>query len=227
MSTKLKALSLGLLALLAMAAFGGVNTSAAIKGHFESEADHTVIVGTENGKKPHDLEFKEEGSAGAGITCTHAHYDGDIFAKTVTSVTVEPEYTKCGTTSDGIWGNVTVTTNGCAFVLYSHGANKHGTVDIECPAGKTIEIHHPNCTITVPAQPATLGTLTGGLTYDTAVAVDGKHILTPTVTIQSITSHYHAGVCVFLGTPQAFEMNGSLTVEGFNTSGSRVNITHT
>ena len=229
MSIKLKALSLGFLAVMAMAGFAAVNASAVVKGHFTHDAadGHATIIGTEVGKKPHDLEFREEGSEAAGITCTHAHYHGDVFQNTVETVTVTPTYTKCGTTSDATWGNVSVHTNGCGFDLYSHGTNTHGTVTVECPAGKAIVITHPNCTITVPPQHPSATHLTGGLTYTTDVGPTGKHTITADVTVKKITGQFHGGICIFLGTSHSFEMNGALTVEGFDTAGNPVNLTHT
>ena len=229
MSIKLKALGLGLVAAMAMAAFAAVNASALSgTGHFTHDAptNHATIVGTENGA-PHDLVFKREGTGDPGITCTHAAYHGLAPAKTVTSVTVTPTYTNCATEDEpvGAWGNVTVTMNGCAFNLFSRTAG-HGTVEVHCPVGKAIEIHHPNCTITVPAQKPSETTMTGGIIYDTTTE-GGKHTLTPTVTVKKITGHFHGGICIFLGTSHKFEMNGALTVEGKDTAGNRVNITHT
>ncbi|HEX8689016.1 MAG TPA: hypothetical protein VF729_02110 [Solirubrobacterales bacterium] len=219
MSTKFKALSLGLLALLATAGFAVVNASATVSGHFEHDAatNHATIVGQET-VSPHDLVFTDEVS-GSAFTCEHATYHGTAPAKTVTSVTVTPTYKTCKTVG-GAHGAVTVHVNGCGFTLESHGANTHGTVHVECPAGKAIEITHPNCTITVPAQ--TLN----GMTY-TQKTENGKHTLTVDVTVKQITGHYHGGICIFLGTVRKFSMTGALTVEAQNTAGERVNVTHT
>jgi len=225
MSTKLKALSLGLLVFLATAGFEAVNASAAVSGHFTHDAttNHATILGTANGS-PHDLVFREEGSEAAGTTCTHADLHGQAPAKAVTSVTVTPAFTGCATTSSSTWGE-TVHTNGCAFIL-SSSSTTHGTVTIECPTNQAIEITHPNCTLKVPAQHPSPTRLTGGIVYDTTVE-GGKHTLTPTVTVKKITVHFEGGICVFLGTSHNFEMNGALTVAGFDTAGERVNITHT
>ena len=230
MSIKLKALSLGLMALLATAGFAVVNASATVSGHFthDNVTNNATIIGTENGT--HDLEFREEGSSpeDPGITCTHAHYHGEVTAKTVQTVTVKPTYTQCQTTKAATH-NVTVHTNGCGFTLHSRTPPGDATVEVECPTGKSIVITHPNCEITVPAQKPSATHLTGGLFYHTTQEGNPlKHTLTATVTVKKITGQFHGGLCVFLGTSHLFEMNGSLTVEGKDpVSGNRVNITHT
>ena len=225
MSIKLKALSLGLLAVLAMAAFAAINASATVRGHFTHDAatDHATILGTENGA-PHDLLFNEEGS-NVQIVCTHTDYHGTAPAKTVTSLTVTPAYTNCGTVGEATWGGVKIHTNGCAFILSSR-STEHGTVEIECPAGKAIEITQSNCTTTIPAQKPSVTVLTGGVVYHTTTE-GSKHTLTPTVTVKKITGHFHAGLCIFVGTNHTFELTGALTVAGQDTAGEQINITHT
>lgn len=221
MNTKLKALGLGLLAVLAMSAFAVVNASATVSGHFVSDTTHTIVKGTESGT--HFLNFK--GESGEPIGCTHASYEGTITGETVTTVTVSPVYKECSTGRKAPH-EIAVTMNGCDYTFHSAGTNKHGTVSVDCPVGKAIEIHHPNCTMTVPAQTPTATTLTGGATYTTTVE-EGKHALTVDITVGNIEVQYHGGICIFTGTTHKFTMEGSVTVWGTDTAGNRVNITHT
>ena len=218
MSTKLKILGLGLLAVLATGAFAVMNATAETGGHFTSEVHHTTIVGAEQVGTKHKLEFTVDGNA---ITCTNASYHGTISATTVESVTVAPNWDNCYTTPEST--EFGVDENGCTFTFTigrEGQAAKHHTAHLVCPAGKNIEITHPNCNITVPPQTVS------GVVYKT-VEEAGKHAITMEVTAGGVTSYYHEKVCVFLGTNHTGEMHGSVTVWGEDTLGNRVSITAT
>jgi hypothetical protein len=217
MSLKLKILGIGVLAVVATSAFAVMNASATVTGHFTHEGPLTTatIVGNETGvHSAHYLQFQgteQTGTnSGAAIVCTSATYHGVAAAKTVTELTVTPSYTGCATTTGSTWGEVSVTMNGCNYIFYSNSAasthtpTAHATVTVNCPAGKAIEIHHPNCTITVPHQSLK------GVTYTTTV--ENKHSLTVNVTISHIAAEYHGGFCIFLGTNHIFDMNGAVKV---------------
>lgn len=223
MSIKLKALGLGLLAAMAMGSFAVVNASATVSGHFTSDIEHTILVGTENLHTSHFLEFENEGGS-TPIVCTEASYSGTIGPKTVQSVQVFPTYSKCETKGAGNPGSVVVHMNGCSYTFGSNSTG-HGTATVDCPVGQTIVITHPNCTIRIPGQAPSATRLTGGLTYTTTL--ETKHALTVDVTVSKITGHYEGGICIFLGTSQNFRMNGSVTVRGTDTAGVPVNITQT
>ena len=225
MNTKLRALGLGLLAVTAMTAFGVMNATAETGGHFTHDAptNHATIVGTETAGTEHVLHFnKEGGEPGERIGCDKDEYHGVATAKTVESLTITPKWSECYTTGSPNT-KFDIHENGCdfTFTIGREGqVAKHHTVHLTCPAGKAVEITHPNCTITVPPQTVT------GVTYTTDL-IGGKHAITLDVTAEDITSHYHAGICIFLGTTHQSEMKGSVTVEGFDTLGNRVNITAT
>jgi hypothetical protein len=225
LTKQLKILTLALMAALAISGIAVLNASAVVKGHFESDVDHTLLVGTEghntSTKEVHTTEFHID--EGEGIVCKNASYSGTTTTKTTTEVTVTPSYSNCQTTNGTA---VEVTMNGCDYTFFSHGTNAHGTVSVMCGAGKAIEIHHPNCTITVPGQTPNGVHMTQGATYTTAV-VNGKHALTVDVTLKAITAEYHGGICIFLGTNHTAEMTGAVTLAGTNTAGEPVNITHT
>lgn len=221
MSLKLKALGLGLLAILATSAFAVMNASAEPGGHFVSEVDHTTIVGTESGEK-HRLHFTEHPSTPESprIGCSEASYHGTANAATVESLTITPTYGGCTTT--GTTTNVTVDVNGCSFTFTVTKGTTESTeqdVHLNCPT-KPIEITHPNCNITVPSQE-----VQDAVTY-TTTEVEGKHTITLDVNA-TFNTQYHEKICVFLGTPQEGTLTGSVTVEGFDTLGNRVGITAT
>lgn len=231
MSLKLKVLGLGLLAVMATSAFAVMNASATVTGHFTHDAvGHATVVGTEIYGTKHMLEFHRTEPTGtyvgAPIACTEASYHGTVTTATVQSITITPTYKNCATT-DGVWGEVDVTMNECDYTFRSNTAasanppTAHATVTVDCPAGKAIEIHHPNCTITVPAQ-----TPKGGATY-TTVTENNKHALTVDITATHIVGYYHGGLCIFLGTTKEFDMTGSVTVKGLNPTNEPVNITAT
>jgi hypothetical protein len=213
---KLKILGAALLALAATSAFAVTNASGTAAGHFTHEGltNNAIITGHEGTGTAHELEFNRlqagshatAGAAGDGIVCGTSEYTGKVEAKTVTSIQLFPIYKNCKTT-DGT--SVTIDTNDCSYTFFSQGARAHGTVTVDCLAGKAIEITHPNCVIKVPAQT----TITDGINYKTVV--EGKHALTAEVTANTITGHFESGLCIFLGTNWKFEMKGSVTVKGF------------
>ncbi|HEX8689355.1 MAG TPA: hypothetical protein VF729_03840 [Solirubrobacterales bacterium] len=221
MSVKLRILGLGLLAVMATGAVAVMNATADTGGHFSSSVTHTSIVGTESGEK-HQLHFKEEGAAeGSRIGCINDSYTGTVDAAKVESITITPSWSTCTTTNPDSTQHFEVTENGCQFTFTIGDTGTHHTADLVCPPEKAIEIHHPNCTITVPPQTVT------GVVYTADTAADGKKTITLDSTVKDITSHYHGGICIFLGTKHESEMNGSVTVEGFDTEGKRVDITAT
>jgi len=218
MSLKLKVLGLGVLAVMATSAFAVMNATAETGGHFTHDAptNHATILGEESGE--HVLHFISEG--GSEINCEIAEYHGEVAAKTVESVTIAPDWETCETTVNG--AHFEVDENGCTltFTIGREGQTaQHHTAHLLCPTGKTIEITHQNCNITVPPQTVS------GITYTTDVK-DGKHAITLESTAK-VTSHYHSGICVFLGTPHTSEMVGSATVWGEDTNGNPVNVTAT
>jgi len=233
MSIKLKALGLGLLALLTMGAFAAANATAEGGGHFTSDSPtgKTWITGTEEqgGTTPDTTELAVQGLI--GIHCKHASYVGTISANTVESVTISPTYKECTTVPSGT-KNIVVDVNGCTytFTIAKKKANVHNTVDIVCPAGiKGIVITHPECEVTVPPQ-----TLKG-VAY-IATTESGKESITVEATIginatPKFTTQFHKGICTLLGTTHEAAFTGSVKVTGFEDKGpeegQQVNITAT
>jgi hypothetical protein len=204
--------------MLAVSSFAAMTAGATAGGHFASEVAHTTIVGTE--ASGHRLHLK--GDFGEGqIGCNQASYSGTTTNTTETAVSITPTYAECSTTGSSA---VTVTPNGCTYtftVAAGTTSSTEQTAHVVCPAGKTIEIHHPNCTITVAGGQ----TVANAATY-TPVTENGKHAITMDVSAK-FNSQYHGGICIFLGTAHTGELNGSVTVRGTDTAGNPVGITAT
>jgi hypothetical protein len=222
MSLKLKALGLGLLAVLSVSAFAVMNASANNKGHVVTTGlAHATIEGTETGT--HTTEFTLHGLEG-GIVCDEIKYEGTTVAETSNDITITPIYNKCHTTGSAT--NIPVHVNGCSYtftVAEKTTDSTEQTVDLICPVGKAIEITHPNCTITVGAQ-----TITTGVTY-TTLFENGHHTITLDLTKPGITvvSQFHAGICIFTGTAHHGTLHGSVTVEALDTEKKLKDITVT
>lgn len=221
MRLKLKAFGLGLLAALVTCGVAALNVSAKTGGHFisEAEAGHT-IVNQESGEGSHQLEFFLHGLEG-GIVCDQMSATGTAMTSTVTEEVGNVILKECHTTNQ-IPGSIAVDLNGCQTRITVAPGNPETTEqtnDLICPAGKAIEVTHPNCTITIPPQVLT------GLTY-TTVTDNGKHSITVDVKVQ-LNTQFHAGICIFTGTAHTGTFQGSTIVRALNTNAEPVGITAT
>jgi hypothetical protein len=140
MTTNLKAAGLALVALLAMSALASTASA-----QFESEAESTNLTRSSNAMQ------KYAPSTGAtAIECTTITFTGTQFGKANTTVTIAPIYENCETF---LGAPTAVTTNGCKYVFHLAQGSTTGTVDIECEAGKAIEIEVGNiCKYTIGTQ---------------------------------------------------------------------------
>lgn len=232
---KLKILGLALLAVAATSALAVTNASGEPSGDFYHHASGTSakIIAHEGALVPgHQLKFYglEDGThktnGNKPIECDTAEYNGTVSTRSNTVIHLAPKYTNCHTETAAT-GTVTVNPEGCTYTFYSQGVRKHGTVEVSCPSGQSIKIKHPSCEITVPAQ-TTASTLTEGISY-TNITDNGVPAITAHVTVNTITGHYHAGICVFLGTPHKFQMIGTAIIKGFEDvqNGAQIGITST
>jgi len=202
-------LGLCLLIVLAMSATGGGGASATSGGHFTSEANHTEISGTEStgfieGIR-HTIQFFAMGSV---VKCHSASYTGTLPAKTVTEITLTPEYFNCTMNEETDPTPSSITMNGCDYLFTIRSNNvdsEFSTVHLKCPAGKEIEIHTTNCTLKIPGQ------TTEGAAYN-KITVAGKHAITLIVNTDKLTYSRH-GFCSILGThTKDAIIKGSLTL---------------
>jgi hypothetical protein len=215
MNGKLKALGLGVLAAMAASALAVVGASAQVAGHFSSDVEHTLFIGTENAT--HNTQFSVDG--GGPIRCHKTSYTYTGQAKLLAGVRLVPKYEEC--TTVGQEAKFTFTTNGCLYTLKTNSGGAHATFFIECPNGTPMEIHHPNCTMTIPEKK-----LLNGVSYTTLLE-GGKHALTVNVTVSGIPVEYHGGACIILGTSHKGAWTGSFTLKGTDKAGNLVNITAT
>ncbi|HEX9968287.1 MAG TPA: hypothetical protein VGB06_10100 [Solirubrobacterales bacterium] len=222
MNIKLKVKALGLVVLAAgvVSAFAVMQATAKTGGHFVSETTHTIVNQTSAAGSLHQLEFFL-GTSEVGIICDKMTATGTAATQTVTEEVGNISLSNCHTTGSEV--QTAIHLNGCQTritIAPGNAETTEQTNDLICPAGKAVEITHPNCTVKIPPQTFT------GLTYKTTVDATNKHTLT-VVANSSVTIYYEAGICVFVGTNQIGVFKGSTIVRAENTLGERVGITAT
>jgi hypothetical protein len=218
MSLKFKALGLAALAAMAIAGFSAINASATVSGHFIHDAvgGHALVNQKSSAKSTHAFVFKIDNQS--VIQCDEFSAFGTVTAATVQQVSGSTSFVGCRTEGEPS-GSLTVHTNGCTGTGFS---NSTGAVtgSLDCPAGKSLVVTHPNCTINVPPQANVTGFTA------TQITLEGKHAITLDANVQ-YTIHYEGGICVFLGTKHTMFITGSTVIRGTNTEGSYINITST
>lgn len=218
MSLKLRGLGIALLAGLAVGSFV-LTASAKTGGHFVSDVSHTIVNQSASSGGSHALEFSIHGMEG-GFVCDEAVASGTASTATVTEAVGTLSLNLCRTT-DGT--QLAVDENGCQTritVAPGEPSTTEHTNDFICPVGKSFEITHPNCTITIPPQ-----NNLGGFTY-TRIVDNGKHAITVDVATQ-FEVQFHGGICIFLGTSKVGTIKGSTIVRALNTEGKQVSVTAT
>jgi len=205
MSKRAKALAGIVVAVIALSALTAANASAA--KFFHSEAEHTLY--TASGTTKHVFS-----TPAMSTTCGRVTGTATSTTKTFTEITATPVYTECVAEAWGSKFNVTVNFNGCDYKFTS----EEGTpIHIECPAGKSITISGPGCTVTVPAQTV------NAASYENVVEKAPGHVLLD-VKASGITSTASGFFCMTTGTSNTGTYSGSATVKGTNTAGTQVKI---
>lgn len=226
MNRKLKAISLGMLAALAVSAFVVYSASAETGGKFDAAAG-TTIEGTESrigaGTGTHVTELS---ALGNNVRCTHASYHGTAAVLNPTSITITPTYSECYLNTHTAENATAITMNGCdyVFTVGKEPALKDQTIDLVCPAGAKAEVHARSggseiCTETFGPQTVK------GAVY-TADTFKTKKSITLDLTVTGIVLEKH-GACALLppfGTNGTGELKGSVTVNGTNAAGEAVDI---
>jgi hypothetical protein len=206
MKLKLKALGVGLLAALAVAAVAVVNASATAGGHFVTDVTHADIKGFNS--ENHPIHFIEHGVAGE-VGCTTDYKATMISAtKTVSELVVTPSYDTCYTT--GTQTVFPVHINGCTYkltVAANTTDNTEQTAHVVCPGAGALEVTHPNCILKIGSQ-----TITTGITYTRKS--EGKHFITMDVNAQISTTLH--GLCQFvLPTNKNGTIKGTIRVRAY------------
>jgi hypothetical protein len=144
MTRSLKALGLAMVAMLALGAVLASAASAAPKLTSASNEYPVVLEGSQSTKHKFTLPGNRT------FECTTVKFVGEIKSKAeaeTSKATVAPTYEGCTATILGNIDPVTVTLNGCTYQLSlteeaaSAGYEYAGAVKIQCPAGKSIEVH--------------------------------------------------------------------------------------
>lgn len=195
-------------AVLGISATGVFSASASTGGHFTIAAHHATLKGTE---KPlvHTTRLEVNGGS---IECTIAEYIGTMEASTEAAVKVTPTYHDCWTTAshENDANTAGIFLNSCFYTLtVSKSPSGDNTVHLNCPAEQELEIVTSTCTMNIPPQ-----TPSGGVAY-TTTSSSGYHELTTDLTVEGITVHREAGICIFLGTTTTAKLSGSATFAAY------------
>jgi hypothetical protein len=218
MTRKIKALGLGLVAMLA---FGAISASASAQDLLT--VPNAPVTVTASGGGPGNGIFKVTTGIEPEVHCEHNTFDGTVTGPAVEEVTVSASYegseeNPTGEPCDSSIGESTVRMNGCDYVLTgettgSDGGNTDATVSIVCPGSEQIEIETPGtCTIHIHAQTST----SGGVTYTNGTGSNGEPDVTVHATVTGITYSTTGPLCFIGGLPtegNQADYNETITVE--------------
>jgi hypothetical protein len=140
MTRILRTLLLAFASLIAMSVLASTASA-----QFESEAESTSVTVSSN-----QMQKFAPSEGGTAVECTTIKVTGTFTGKANTTATVAPTYSNCETF---LGAATSVNTNGCKAVVHAAKGSTTGTVDIECEAGKAIEIKVGSiCTYTIGTQ---------------------------------------------------------------------------
>jgi hypothetical protein len=189
--------------------------------HFKFEAESAPVTLT--GQK--DAAGEVLTTTAGNLQCTGVAYTGTLPAKAVTEFELAPTYTGC--TFAGV--PATVDVNGCKYrftVVKISGTSREGSMDVICPAEKTILITAvqagtPKCTVHISPQAGRQS-----VTY-TNVGAGATREITVDLGLAGIKYTHTAGVglgaCTFGGAENGM-LSGSISITGENGSGTHVGI---
>lgn len=234
MRRNLKVLGLALVAAFALSAIASGSASAEI-ATFTSGSPWTTLTATA-------LNTQTFTAGTRAVKCESVVADNASMGEDQSTITVEPTYgktvkseefteaetneTECEIETPTAKFKAMVHTNGCHY-KFTAGGTVDGSVHIECPVGKEIEVtidilgKFRPC-LDIPAQTPTTPTVT----YTNETYLDEEK----NVWDVKVTSHVEGvkytetGVC---GTEVKNNANytGEVTVKGFNTAGTPVDVT--
>jgi hypothetical protein len=183
------------------------------KGGFGAEAEHVVLTRSAN-----TTQKFTPSPGGATVECTTMSIDNATAQSSSTAVETvefEPTYSNC---EPLLGAAVTVSTNGCKYVLHLASEKTSGSADIECPGGKPMEIKvGALCTYTI-------GTQTGLniVNYsNTGSGATREVVAAPNLT--GVTSTRLGSKSCAAGTKEG-TYTGEITITGENSKGKHVGI---
>jgi hypothetical protein len=215
MTRKRLALALVASAFLAAAATASAHTPALFVSELEETVVSSRVDGTTGAEKHHVLIF-----AGAKWTCPEPSFKGTWKSKSVTELTLDPEYNTGICNYEGAQ-NATVAMNGCDFVWKANGEFEIGSKAGKNCANEPIKLQNEAfCVIEVGPQ-----TIKTAITYKTIQPITVKEI---TVDLKPAGILYTQSVfCPGGGGKFAtgkYE-TGRTILKGANTMGAQTNIT--
>jgi len=137
MIRKLKIFSMATAATLALVA---VSASAVSAAEF-----HTGIVYPISGSQTAAENDVTTFTAGT-VKCATIVYTGELKTETSSTLTLAPSFSDCTAFT---FVKTSIDTNGCEYVFHAGG---EGSMDIVCPAGKSIVVTAFNCEVTIGPQ---------------------------------------------------------------------------
>jgi hypothetical protein len=110
---------------------------------FAAERYATEIVGSQDAAAPHAI-----GTEGGKVECGKVTVSGNL-SEPVNPLSLAPAYSECVAFG---FSNATVTMNGCTYAYWLNETGATYTMDVQCPAGKEIQISGGTCKVSIPAQ---------------------------------------------------------------------------
>lgn len=133
MAPNLKSLGLAFLTALAVVVFAAPAAVANFKDTFTAGQENTVITAHGENHKFYAQKLT--------VVCKTATFAGKQSKKVATEITVHPNYSEC--VLSGTSTEVTVTTKGCNFILYSERTtNPVNPSELDAAIGTECEINH-------------------------------------------------------------------------------------
>jgi len=218
------------LRVLALALTMAVALSATALANFDSEVEVTKLSGGQS--TTHEFTV-----AAGSTTCEEASFPGESIgvlsggAYTISELIIKPVYSKCFTVVLGEKRVLDLNMNGCDYLFKSgatteSGTKVHGTVDVVCPAGQSIDIQITGaeiCTVRVPAQ-----TAVAGITYHN-IGTESERDVVTTTSISTLEYTQHGFLCPgnSFSSTKTFKNGkyiGTTTEIGKNGAGNQVGI---
>jgi hypothetical protein len=192
-----------------IAAPSGATGSAASAASFHSEVSSTKLEGNQTTANI----FAITGTS-IKLSCAVATLAGTQAGLTAATATVHPEYHGAGggKCEESPIGEMEVVTAGCNYVLNATS----GAVEIECAAGKSIELKLPGCTIKIAG-----GQTVNGVTY-TNTGSGLTRGITVTANVSGIAYTSSGLLCGTFGISSSgtnSTYTGAVAVKGFSTTG--------
>lgn len=169
----LKILGLACIVTLALNGVAASASKAQTAFHFTASSGTSILTGVTDPGSTTEVTT-DSGS----VTCLKDTYTGTITGPTASTFRLSPKYTECHLINVFTF-KAEIDPEGCELVF--HAVTKingkyEGSMDIECPVGKSLTITMPGCEITYPSQTGlkevTYTTIGSGSTKELTIDVD-------------------------------------------------------